>query len=66
LEQVPDLDLEQVGVGIFGKPCALDTPVYDGARIEVYRPLSIDPKALRRKRAEVGIRRRAQRHAPKA
>lgn len=62
LEQEPDIDLEQAGVGIFGKPCALDAPVYDGARIEVYRPLLIDPKALRRKRAAVVSKRRAQRH----
>ena len=38
-------------VGIFGKRVTLDTRLADGDRVEVYRPLKLDPKEARRKRA---------------
>ena len=38
-------------LGIFGKPVTLETRVADGDRIEIYRPLAIDPKEARRRRA---------------
>jgi putative ubiquitin-RnfH superfamily antitoxin RatB of RatAB toxin-antitoxin module len=37
--------------GIFGKVVTPDTPLADGDRVEVYRPLTIDPKEARRRRA---------------
>jgi uncharacterized protein len=40
-------------VGIFGKRARLDTPVRDGDRIEIYRPLTADPKEVRRARAKL-------------
>lgn len=40
-------------VGIFGEPATLDTRLRDGDRVEVYRPLKIDPKEARRKRAKL-------------
>lgn len=43
--------LKGVQVGIFGKRVAMDTPLADGDRIEVYRPLPMDPKETRRRRA---------------
>ena len=43
--------------GIFGVPCGPDTVVGDGDRIEIYRPLVDDPKAIRRRR---GVRPRAR------
>lgn len=39
-------------IGIFGRIVALDSPLRDGDRIELYRPLKIDPKQARRRRAE--------------
>lgn len=51
LQQVPGLDLRQTKVGIFGRLCELTAPVRSGDRIEIYRPLSADPKAARRQRA---------------
>lgn len=39
------------GAGIFGRRVPLDTPLADGDRVEIYRPLSADPKAARRRRA---------------
>jgi putative ubiquitin-RnfH superfamily antitoxin RatB of RatAB toxin-antitoxin module len=38
-------------VGIFGKRAPLDHPLADGDRVEIYRPLAIDPKEARRRRA---------------
>ncbi|HGO8997810.1 TPA: RnfH family protein [Neisseria meningitidis] len=47
-----DLDLHSAPLGIFGKAVKDDTPLRDGDRIEVYRPLLIDPKEARRKRIQ--------------
>jgi len=38
-------------VGIFGKVVSQDRAVADGDRIEIYRPLAVDPKEARRRRA---------------
>ena len=38
-------------VGIFGKRVALDARLADGDRVEIYRPLKLDPKEARRRRA---------------
>jgi uncharacterized protein len=37
-------------VGIWGRCCARSTPLRDRDRVEVYRPLLLDPKAARRLR----------------
>jgi len=51
LVEFPELEVEGLSVGIFGKKAALDQTVKDGDRVEVYRPLEIDPKEARRARA---------------
>jgi len=38
-------------VGVFGIPLSPQDTVYDGDRIELYRPILIDPKKIRRKKA---------------
>lgn len=38
-------------VGIFGKRVTMDARLADGDRVEIYRPLKLDPKEARRKRA---------------
>jgi hypothetical protein len=38
-------------VGVFSIPLGPDDPIYDGDRIELYRPILIDPKKVRRKKA---------------
>ncbi len=48
-EYVPDLKIDKVG--IWSKPVKLDQVLRDGDRIEIYRPLKVDPKARRRKEA---------------
>lgn len=42
-----DLD----AVGVFGRRVAADTRLADGDRVEIYRPLLVDPKEQRRQRA---------------
>jgi len=37
-------------VGIWGRICSADTLLRDGDRVEIYRPLLIDPKEARRLR----------------
>lgn len=51
LAKHPEIDLERMRVGVFGKLCALEDSVRDGDRIEIYRPLKADPKEARRERA---------------
>ena len=52
LQQCGDIDLDRNSVGIFGKRCGLETVLRAGDRIEIYRPLVMDPKTARRRRAE--------------
>ncbi len=52
LEQCPDINLQTNKVGLFSKIVELDVTVRAGDRIEIYRPLILDPKEARRLRAE--------------
>lgn len=55
LQKYPDIDLKGANkVGIYAKLVKLDNEVRDRDRIEIYRPLIADPKAVRKKRAEEG------------
>ena len=46
------LPLEGVdGHAVFGKRIAADAPLRDGDRLELLRPLQMDPKQARRRRA---------------
>jgi len=60
LARVPGLQVAEAGVGIWNRPVELGAVVREGDRIEVYRPLRIDPKEARRVRAEVRRRARAR------
>ncbi len=51
LEQCPEIDLDVNRIGIFARPCDPGDRISDGDRIEVYRPLQLDPKEARRRRA---------------
>lgn len=51
LREFPEIDLPRCGVGVFGRPRALEDAVSAGDRIEIYRPLLADPKEIRRRRA---------------
>jgi len=50
LDRFEEINLNQNKVGIFSKPCALDTKLREGDRVEIYRPLLADPKEIRRRR----------------
>ena len=43
--------MEIKAVGIFSRKVPLDHVLRDGDRIEIYRPLTADPKEMRRQRA---------------
>ena len=49
--QASGLNVDPSAVGIFGKRVAPDARLADGDRVEIYRPLALDPKERRRQRA---------------
>ena len=51
LRQAPEVDLAKNKIGVYGKLCGLDHPLHQHDRVEIYRPLIIDPKEIRRLRA---------------
>lgn len=64
LEQdFPGLDLAQSPLGIFGKAVAKpdEQALEEGERVEVYRPLLVDPKEVRKQRAERAAREKEER-----
>lgn len=54
LEKYPEIDIETVKVGIFGKMKKMAEVLREKDRIEIYRPLIADPKEVRKKRAAEG------------
>ncbi|MGG1943305.1 RnfH family protein [Trinickia sp. NRRL B-1857] len=50
--QHPEIDLSAAKIGVFGKLASLDTPLADHDRVEIYRPLIVDPKLARQRRVE--------------
>lgn len=46
----PEVKPEDDCFGIYGEVLPADTPVYAGARVEVYRPLELTPVESRRRR----------------
>ncbi len=54
LQKFPEIDLTRNRIGIFGKLTRLNANLRNLDRIEIYRPLIADPKAVRRKRAADG------------
>ncbi len=51
VDEFPEIDVERARLGVFGRACADDTVLRAGDRVEIYRPLQIDPKEARRRRA---------------
>jgi putative ubiquitin-RnfH superfamily antitoxin RatB of RatAB toxin-antitoxin module len=55
LHKYPEIDLDGANkLGIFAKLAKGDTVLRDRDRVEIYRPLIADPKAVRKKRADEG------------
>ncbi len=46
-------ETKDLAVGIYAKQVSLDTILKDGDRVELYRPLVLDPKEKRRRLARV-------------
>ena len=50
LQRHPGLDVPSMPCGIWGRLCTRDTVLRDHDRVELYRPLQVDPKEARRRR----------------
>ena len=50
LDTFPDLAHGPLDVGIWGRSCLPTQVMEDGDRLELYRPLRVDPKVARRER----------------
>jgi uncharacterized protein len=53
LQDYPHLKIDAPVLGIWGKRCTTDTLLREHDRVEIYRPLMIDPKEARRLRHRV-------------
>jgi hypothetical protein len=51
LQRHPSIDLESCRLGVWGRRAKLDDALRDGDRVEIYRPLQVEPKEARRARA---------------
>lgn len=51
LMRFPEIDLTKQKLGVFSKRRELSDILESGDRVEIYRPLTIDPKDLRRVKA---------------
>jgi putative ubiquitin-RnfH superfamily antitoxin RatB of RatAB toxin-antitoxin module len=51
LADFPEIDLAVNRAAIYGRLVARNAPLRDSDRVEILRPLAVDPKAARRRRA---------------
>jgi putative ubiquitin-RnfH superfamily antitoxin RatB of RatAB toxin-antitoxin module len=49
LARCPDIDLAVNKVGVWGKVAELDAVLEPDARVEIYRPITCDPKTVKRR-----------------
>lgn len=49
----PDVDFDGLQAGIWGKPVEREQTLRNGDRVELYRPLEMDPREARRLKARV-------------
>ena len=49
-DEFPALELNAATVGVWGRKARPDELLQEGDRVEVYRPLRVDPKVARRER----------------
>ena len=50
MERYPQIDPSVMSLGIWGRACVAGTVLREGDRLEIYRPLKVDPKEARRQR----------------
>ncbi|WP_243050926.1 RnfH family protein [Dyella sp. RRB7] len=53
-QDMPGLLIDPSRLGIFSRKVAPDHGLDEGDRVEIYRPLTLDPKEARRRRAHEG------------
>ncbi len=53
-QRLPEWGMDSADLGIFGHPCGPERLLRDGDRVEIYRPLQVDPMDARRRRAAKG------------
>ncbi len=53
-QAMPGLLIDPERLGIFSRKAAPDQLLGEGDRVEIYRPLTLDPKEARRRRAREG------------
>lgn len=46
LARCPQLNLKKQKIGIYGKIAKLTAPLEEGDRVEIYRPITVDPKTV--------------------
>ena len=56
LDEFPNLRDRPLVLGIYGTVCLPDRPLRDRDRVEIYRPLQVDPRTQRRERAAHAVR----------
>lgn len=54
LARFPHIDLKRHKVGIFGRFAKLNAPLHHGDRIEIYRPITVDPTKVKRRKLDLG------------
>lgn len=62
--RLPGLEVDEGCLGVFGRRRSPDTVLEDGDRAEVYRPLTADPKEVRRQLAELARAKGAKNKKP--
>lgn len=50
MQRFPELDQQALELGIWGHKADLQRVLREGDRVEIYRPLRVDPKVARRQR----------------
>lgn len=50
LQRFPEIDLASAQVGIWNRKASLNQSLQERDRVEIYRPLAVDPKVARRER----------------
>ncbi len=50
-DHFPQIDIDHDKMGIYGKIMPRDTVLREHDRVEIYRPITCDPKEVRRQRA---------------
>lgn len=53
-DRFPDTDMDDLPLGVWGRPVERETVLHDGDRVELYRRLEIDPREARRQLALSG------------